>query len=425
MNKKILMLVIIIFCFIRLYNLGSTNLATDEAKTALGVDFPHSFVLPAMSVISQDIFGINEISVRLPFALIGILGIILFYFLGKEIYDKKTGVLFAFLASVLPANIILSRSAFLDIPLIVSWILILIFWLRYEKSKSNINIVFLFLSLFISPWMKIQAIYMFVILFIDLVIKTKALVWRDKRFYLLILSFIPFGFYILSQPQQLYDLVHYTSNETGIVLSNFWLVLKLLWQAYGVLIFLALFGILNIIFRKKVILKEERLMLIMFIIIFLVFIAIPKRFYYSVMADIPVVFFSACFLQKIIKTKKLKIIIISIIIINSVFILFYNNNFYNKFFQKNISEYDQISNKILKIPNPVVIFLDTNLGFNSKWKIKYETKKLDQLLENKNKFDNINIIVIIKDSTYEKLKNNFFEFKVYNYKNIKLLIKKQ
>jgi len=58
--KKILFIVIIFLAvFLRLYNLGVGDLDTDEAKTALGIDYPQSFVLPGLAVFSQILFGVN------------------------------------------------------------------------------------------------------------------------------------------------------------------------------------------------------------------------------------------------------------------------------------------------------------------------------------------------------------------------------
>ena len=57
LNQKKLLIIILFFAiFLRFYNLGFGDFHTDEAKTALGIDFPHSFLLPTASIFSQNIF---------------------------------------------------------------------------------------------------------------------------------------------------------------------------------------------------------------------------------------------------------------------------------------------------------------------------------------------------------------------------------
>jgi len=57
-----------------------------------------------MQVLSMKMFGINEFAARFPDAVIGILTLLTFYFLGKKLYDEKFGLIWslAFLGSFLP-----------------------------------------------------------------------------------------------------------------------------------------------------------------------------------------------------------------------------------------------------------------------------------------------------------------------------------
>lgn len=57
-----------------------------------------------MQALSMKLFGINEFAARFPNAVIGILTVIVFYFLGKKFYDEKFGFIWAlsYLGSFLP-----------------------------------------------------------------------------------------------------------------------------------------------------------------------------------------------------------------------------------------------------------------------------------------------------------------------------------
>ena len=57
-----------------------------------------------MQVLSMKMFGINEFAARFPNAVVGILTLITFYFIGKKLFDEKFGLIWslAYLGSFLP-----------------------------------------------------------------------------------------------------------------------------------------------------------------------------------------------------------------------------------------------------------------------------------------------------------------------------------
>jgi len=64
-----------------------------------------------LSAISGRIFGLNEFAVRFPSVVFGILTIWVVYLLGKELFNKKTALLAAFLTTFLKVEILWSRQA--------------------------------------------------------------------------------------------------------------------------------------------------------------------------------------------------------------------------------------------------------------------------------------------------------------------------
>jgi len=64
-----------------------------------------------LSAISASIFGLTELALRLPSVIFGVLTIPAVYLLGKELFDKKTGLLAAATTTFLAIEILWSRQA--------------------------------------------------------------------------------------------------------------------------------------------------------------------------------------------------------------------------------------------------------------------------------------------------------------------------
>jgi len=89
-----------------------------------------------MQVLSMKMFGINEFAARFPDAVIGILTLLTFYFLGKKLYDEKFGLIWslAFLGSFLPH--IYFKSGIID-PFFNFFIFLGIVFLAKSISKTG------------------------------------------------------------------------------------------------------------------------------------------------------------------------------------------------------------------------------------------------------------------------------------------------
>lgn len=430
-NKKYIFLLIVVLLglVIRISFLGASSLGNDEAKTALGVDFPHSFVLPTLSVLSQHIFGVSETSARLPMALFGVLAVYLMYLLGKEIH-KDFSLSFALLLAILPVNVIFSRSALLDIPLSTAYIFVLLFFIKYEKAQNTNNIFLLFLGLLLLPFLKIQAVYFLASLFIYLLVITKGFFWKDKRFFLLVLGFVPFFFYILSQPQQLYDLRSVVIGQTGK--TDILKFLGLLWDSWGILFLFSLFGFVSLLFKKRELNINKResriniLMIIVFAVVLASLFSSPKNHYMTTL-DVPVIFLGVFFIFNIIKVKNFKILAFLLIIINFFYLIFLTDNFSpykdpsRSFWKKNYSE---INNDIVNFSEDPIVFLDTNLSFTAKWYIRYETKKLEQYISSPIIAKDKNTVIVLQKETLNAKKRLFSGFNIKEYSDIYLLTKK-
>lgn len=87
-----------------------------------------------MQAVSMKLFGINEFAARFPNAVIGIFTLVIFYFLGKKLYDEKFGLIWAlaYLGSFLPH--IYFKSGIID-PFFNFFIFLAVIFLA--KSISN------------------------------------------------------------------------------------------------------------------------------------------------------------------------------------------------------------------------------------------------------------------------------------------------
>lgn len=134
-NRWILASIFLLGLFLRLYNLGSlpNGFHVDElnagyigryillhGRDVLGNLWPLTYdsfgdFRPTgifyLSGLSTFLFGINEFAVRFPSAILGALTIISIYLLAKELFESETvGILAAFILSVLPWHVVLSRA---------------------------------------------------------------------------------------------------------------------------------------------------------------------------------------------------------------------------------------------------------------------------------------------------------------------------
>jgi len=155
-NALLLTFLIMIFfgALLRLYRLDYYEIFGDEgiyaqvAKNCLlnlrywlfpSFDPPHLFDKPPLAfwliAVSYLILGVSEFSARLPLAIMGVGSVFLIYYLGKDLYDVKVGLLSAYVLSVMQHHILYTRHAMLDAP--VTFFILLSMILIYNGLKRN------------------------------------------------------------------------------------------------------------------------------------------------------------------------------------------------------------------------------------------------------------------------------------------------
>lgn len=116
--------------------------------------------------VSQVVFGVSEISIRAPIAIFGLLTVVATYGVGRQVFDRGTGMIAAVLIALLPKYNYYATMAMLDVPLALFVLLAFstaVFWRRNTKDVWPAAILGV-LSVF-SGATKVQgAVYVFGIL---------------------------------------------------------------------------------------------------------------------------------------------------------------------------------------------------------------------------------------------------------------------
>jgi 4-amino-4-deoxy-L-arabinose transferase-like glycosyltransferase len=98
--------------------------------------------------------GMNEAAARLPCAIAGLLAVALLISIGRRLYDRKTGVVAAFILATSFSFVFYSRSASADVETIAGELAALTLFLRYERAQDGWWVVALWLVMALTSQMK-------------------------------------------------------------------------------------------------------------------------------------------------------------------------------------------------------------------------------------------------------------------------------
>jgi 4-amino-4-deoxy-L-arabinose transferase-like glycosyltransferase len=178
--------------FIRTYKLSLFPLNSDEANFIIPCvnNFDKFFGIPItcfkghmrpflgyLVFFSKKVFLNPIYAVRVPAAIIGALTVLLIFKLGKEMYDKKTGVIASSLLCFLPWHVIQSRDG-REMILTPFFACLLAFsLLRSTHKKSNYWFILFWFFLGVGSFYTYNASVLFVPIFLI------TLLWLRKDFY--------------------------------------------------------------------------------------------------------------------------------------------------------------------------------------------------------------------------------------------------
>ena len=175
MKKRVLLLILVLAAFLRLFKLGEVpvSLFGDEVDVGYhaysilktGRDYSGNFMPLHLHSLAEwrtplylysavptvAIWGVTPLGVRLPAAIFGILGVWVFYLLSKKIFrDEKIAALSALLLAINPWHIQYSRGAFEVTQLILFLLAGIYFFLTARKEGKYLWLSMVFLAF--TPW---------------------------------------------------------------------------------------------------------------------------------------------------------------------------------------------------------------------------------------------------------------------------------
>ena len=123
LNSTVFLWLILLFgAVLRIYDLGGESYVSDEMYTVIEaqqsvhqmltsgrLDQPPAYYLPL--ILWAKIFGLNEVSTRSFSVLTGLGSIVLVYLVGRELFDKRVGLVGAFLMAISGIQIYYSQTA--------------------------------------------------------------------------------------------------------------------------------------------------------------------------------------------------------------------------------------------------------------------------------------------------------------------------
>ncbi len=199
--------IVLLASFLRLHQLGQNPPSLDWDEASLGYnaysilktgkdefgrflpvsirsfeDYKPAFYTYA-AIPTVALFGLNEFAVRLPSALFGILTVLVSYFLARDLFGKKIGLLVSLFLAVSPWHLQFSRVAF-EANVALFWVTLGI-WSFHKGLKSGIWFILSALAFAISFYTYHSPRLVVPLLLLGLLILWRRTLW-EKRGWLLI-----------------------------------------------------------------------------------------------------------------------------------------------------------------------------------------------------------------------------------------------
>lgn len=221
-RNKILILIFLLALLLRIIFVFSTpikfwdetiyiNLGRDLSKNLLDYSFsngwsdfipsgandfyayPKAGFRPPLLPYTISIFYLIKLEMLIDFLLplVGALSVVLIYLTGKEMFDKRTGIIAASFLAVLPLHVIYSGKVLTDVYCVFFILLALLsFWKGFEKNENKHKILFgIFLALALLA--RYSTLYILPIFPIYLLIKNRSLSFlKDKYSWYAVIAFI-------------------------------------------------------------------------------------------------------------------------------------------------------------------------------------------------------------------------------------------
>ncbi len=343
--------IITLTIILRLYYFFVTNnqpLWWDEADY-LSIAKSWAFGLPfEISIVRQILFPLilvpllklanNEFLPRLFLLLISIASVLAMYYLGKEMFNEKIGLLSAFLMSVFYLNLFFTYRLLVDLPSLTFFTLSAFFIYKYIMTKSNSALYIGALLIGIGTLFKLSTATLLFAVFIYFFVTERFAMFRKKEIWIALIIFslvlTPYIIYGYIQFDQfiITGAGAYNAPKTGtlfsIAFSNLagYLSQFLEYLSWPLLIIfiLGLLSLYKLIIGFDVLLKSKNpilnrdffLLLILIIPLIIVSLSVGHVENRYIITAFPAIFiFSSAFIFKIINLVKIRYKILSIILL--------------------------------------------------------------------------------------------------------------
>lgn len=135
--------------------------------------------------------GVNELVIRFTEVIFSMLAVFLTYLVGKELFDKRIGLIAAFLVAVFNHHLFYSSRFLVDIPASVFWLsTIYFFWKGYIKKESKYGVYYAGLFAGLGFLMHYSLAFLLAIVFIFLLLIEKLEFFKDKRIWITLGVFV-------------------------------------------------------------------------------------------------------------------------------------------------------------------------------------------------------------------------------------------
>lgn len=253
--------------------------------------------------------------------LIGALSVVLVYFLGKKLFNKRVGVYSAIFLTFLPLHVVNSGKLLTGVLFTFFVLLVFIsFWKGYEEENRSYKLLFgFFLALALLA--RYTALWIIPIFLIYFLIRDKSLKFlKDKYLWgamgIFFLTLVPWFVYGLFEYNNLIGaFIHGAKASAYWGGIQQWYSFFLNWPTmFSIIGFIFVVGLIYIFYKKDFLKKEIYLLLIWFVFFLGIAIYMPHKENRFILAIVPVIVLISGYLMDKIKRYK-KLILMGIIIL--------------------------------------------------------------------------------------------------------------
>jgi len=172
-NKELLLLglIIAVGSFLRIYNLGTESIWWDESTS---VDFSSGSLYSIITGTAGrnnpplywillhfwiKFFGTSEAAIRSLSAVFGIFAIFVTYLVGKELFNRRVGLITSFISAISYFHIYYSQEARPYALLLLSSLLLYLFFIKILKSNKNRYYLFYLVTIWLIGYTHIYGFF--------------------------------------------------------------------------------------------------------------------------------------------------------------------------------------------------------------------------------------------------------------------------